>query len=219
MTNKSKKTKKELQISEKEARAKLTPNEIDLIDQHDKWINSDNSPAKLKYQEDKGTFEVPVATGNLGVDSALFIAQLSKQYSVQDQYAVVELLNQLKDVAECGRRKEDKVNAAIALVAQIQPKDPIEAMLANQMVSIHMLTMDSARFASLKTQTFEATTLYLREVNKLTRTFAAQMDALNKHRGKGQQKMTVEHIHVNDGGQAVIGNVDGSKQTGTQLGG
>ncbi|MBO0332611.1 hypothetical protein J0X12_03235 [Sneathiella sp. CAU 1612] len=36
-----------------------------------------------------------------------------------------------------------------------------------------------------------------------------QMEALNKHRGKGQQKMTVEHVHVNEGGQAIIGTVEG----------
>ena len=32
--------------------------------------------------------------------------------------------------------------------------------------------------------------------------------ALGKHRGKGQQKVTVEHVHVHDDGQAVVGNVE-----------
>ena len=31
------------------------------------------------------------------------------------------------------------------------------------------------------------------------------MEALNRYRGKGQQKMTVEHVHVHDGGQAMVG--------------
>jgi len=44
-------------------------------------------------------------------------------------------------------------------------------------------------------------------LTKLTRTFTAQMEALNRHRGKGQQKMTVEHVHVHKGGQAIVGNV------------
>ncbi len=34
------------------------------------------------------------------------------------------------------------------------------------------------------------------------------MEALNRHRGKGQQKMTVEHVHVYEGGQAVVGQVN-----------
>ena len=33
------------------------------------------------------------------------------------------------------------------------------------------------------------------------------LDALNRHRGKGQQKVTVEHVHVHAGGQAVVGMV------------
>jgi hypothetical protein len=34
------------------------------------------------------------------------------------------------------------------------------------------------------------------------------LDALNRHRGKGQQKITVEHVHVHSGGQAVVGIVE-----------
>lgn len=37
-------------------------------------------------------------------------------------------------------------------------------------------------------------------VLKLSRTYAAQMEALRKHRKKGRQKMTVEHVHVHEGG-------------------
>jgi hypothetical protein len=33
------------------------------------------------------------------------------------------------------------------------------------------------------------------------------MEALDKHRGKGQQKITVEHVTVEAGGQAIVGNV------------
>jgi hypothetical protein len=33
------------------------------------------------------------------------------------------------------------------------------------------------------------------------------LESLNRHRGKGQQKVTVEHVHVHSGGQAVVGMV------------
>ena len=39
---------------------------------------------------------------------------------------------------------------------------------------------------------------------KLLRTFAAQTEALRRYRGKGQQKLTVEHVHVHTGGQAIV---------------
>jgi hypothetical protein len=41
-----------------------------------------------------------------------------------------------------------------------------------------------------------------------SRTYATLLEALNRHRGKGQQKVTVEHVHVHSGGQAVVGMVE-----------
>ena len=37
------------------------------------------------------------------------------------------------------------------------------------------------------------------------------LEALNKHRGKGQQKVTVEHVHVHQGGQAIVGRIHTEK--------
>ena len=45
---------------------------------------------------------------------------------------------------------------------------------------------------------------------KLSRTHATLLEALNRHRGKGQQKVTVEHVHAHNGGQAIVGNVEGA---------
>ena len=41
--------------------------------------------------------------------------------------------------------------------------------------------------------------------------YAIQIEALNKHRGKGQQKITVKHVKVESGGHAIVGNVDARK--------
>ena len=56
-------------------------------------------------------------------------------------------------------------------------------------------------------QTFEGRREELSQANKLSRTYAVLLDALNRHRGKGQQKVTVEHVHVHAGGQAVVGTM------------
>ena len=45
---------------------------------------------------------------------------------------------------------------------------------------------------------------------KLLRTFVAQTEALQRYRGKGQQKVVVEHVHVHTGGQAIVGSVNQS---------
>jgi hypothetical protein len=41
----------------------------------------------------------------------------------------------------------------------------------------------------------------------ISRSCAVLVEALNRHRGKGQQKVTVEHVTVNAGGQAIVGSV------------
>ena len=38
-----------------------------------------------------------------------------------------------------------------------------------------------------------------------------QLEALNRHRSKGEQKMVVEHVHVHSGGQAIVGPVTGNR--------
>jgi hypothetical protein len=42
---------------------------------------------------------------------------------------------------------------------------------------------------------------------KLMRAHATQVEALRRLRNGGSQFVRVEHVHVNEGGQAVIGNV------------
>jgi hypothetical protein len=78
--------------------------------------------------------------------------------------------------------------------------------------------MLSARM--LKDQPFEGYRENLNQANKRSRTYTLLLDALNRHRGKGQQKVTVEHVHVHSGGQAVVGVVESSPgATQSKLGG
>jgi hypothetical protein len=60
-------------------------------------------------------------------------------------------------------------------------------------------------------QTFEGRRENLNRANKLSRTWATLVEALNRYRGKGQQKVTVEHVHVHAGGQAMVGNIESSR--------
>ena len=46
-----------------------------------------------------------------------------------------------------------------------------------------------------------------RALNRLARTFAAQMEALKRYRSKGEQRVYVERVTVNEGGQAIVGPV------------
>jgi len=103
--------------------------------------------------------------------------------------------------------RADKCNLVLAMLHGIRPRDEVEGMLAVQMVGVHNLAMEFVRRAMLKGQTFDGVNMAVARADKLMRTFTMQLDALNRHRGKGQQKITVKHVHVNEGGQAIVGNV------------
>ena len=57
-------------------------------------------------------------------------------------------------------------------------------------------------------QTFDGRRENLSQANKLSPTYAVLLDALNRHRGKGQQTVRVEHVTVQAGGQAIVGHVE-----------
>ena len=83
----------------------------------------------------------------------------------------------------------------------------VEGMLATQMAAAHEVAMALMQYAT-NAPSIKASEHYLRNSARLMQLYLRQMDALNKHRGKGQQKVTVEHVHVAAGGQAVVGNVE-----------
>ncbi len=113
------------------------------------------------------------------------------------------LLNSLINAAGDGTPghppSEQDINGVLAAVHGIRANDEIEAMLAVQMVATHFATTHALR--RLK----GPDTVPQQDSNgnlavKLLRTFAAQTEALQHYRGKGQQKVTVEHVHVHAGG-------------------
>lgn len=103
--------------------------------------------------------------------------------------------------------REKQLSATMSALIGIAPKDELEAMMAAQLLAAHNAAMECYRRATIGEQTFEGRRENLSQANKLSRTYAALLEALNRHRGKGQQKVTVEHVHVHAGGQAVVGMV------------
>ncbi len=99
-------------------------------------------------------------------------------------------------------------NCALAILHGIQPHDEIEGMLAVQMIAVHNMAMNSMKQAMLKDQGLEARQAKTNQATKMARTFIAQIEALKKYRADGHQKIVVEHVHVNEGGQAIVGVVN-----------
>jgi hypothetical protein len=130
------------------------------------------------------------------------------------------LLTQLADVSRSGKvTTKQELNFILSVVQGIKPKDETEALLAAQMAAIHNATMVAARRLS-HVETIPQQDSASNMLNKLARTFAAQVEALKRYRSAGEQTIKVQHVTVNDGGQAIVGNVSqgggGSAKSGGQ---
>lgn len=93
-------------------------------------------------------------------------------------------------------------------IGRLAPSNPIQEMLGAQMVALHRAAMDCAsRAARTDYEVVRRDNLSL--LNKTTRSFASLVEAYDRHGRGGQQKVIVEHVTVEAGGQAIVGRVEG----------
>ena len=79
-------------------------------------------------------------------------------------------------------------------------------MLAVQMVGNHEAAMEMLTKAK-RAETTDQLERYSTPRPSCRATYTSQLEALSKHCRGGAQKVTVEHVHVYQGGQAIVGNV------------
>ena len=158
---------------------------------------------RVKVSEAKGRTEISLDHPNPIYGQAL----LMSVFATGEVDFFAEILSQLANASvQDGKINERELNFMISVVKGIQPRDQLETMLAAQMAVVHSLTMNMASrlkgiFTLPQLDSME------RAMNKLARTFAGHLEALKRYRSTGEQKVTVEHVTVNEGGQAIVGNV------------
>lgn len=127
----------------------------------------------------------------------------------------MHLVNQLapnvQDLKGDDENFVDRLAVALNAVVDFKPRDETERMLVTQMLSVHEASMECFRRAMMAGQTFEGRDMNLKHAERLTAIYARQVEALDKHRGKGKQKITVEHVNVHAGGQAIVGDVNAAR--------
>ena len=97
---------------------------------------------------------------------------------------------------------------ALEAIGEMAPKGPVQSMLAAQMIATNEA---SARFLACSFEeghTLESRTANVNRAVRLMQLYLLQVEAFQKLRGKSvQQKVIVEHVHVHEGGQAIVGAV------------
>ena len=89
-----------------------------------------------------------------------------------------------------------------ALLA-MNPADEFEGMLCSRLLVLHNQYMN---FMTKSATSYHdaIVDLNINRATKLIRLYNETLDTLNKYRRKGEQRIVIQHVNVNDGGQAVI---------------
>lgn len=124
----------------------------------------------------------------------------------------IELVAQtmLATPVRSGTSRDDlcrKTQANFEMLRGIAPRDVTEGMIAAQMVATHNMAMECLRRGNLTSNPPEVRDMALKNAAKFLGIFTQLTAALDKYRGKGHQKITVERVTVEAGGQAIVGNV------------
>jgi hypothetical protein len=164
---------------------------------------SANPAPRMKVSKTGGKISVSPDHPNEAIGHLL----LMEAIGTMDVGFVLGLVSQIAKAGSQGREvDEEKLNFILSIIKGVKPKDQLEAMLAAQMAAVHMATMTFAcRLANV--QDIPGQDSAERAFNKLARTFATQMEALKRYRTGGEQKLTVQHVTITEGGQAIVGNV------------
>lgn len=130
-------------------------------------------------------------------DSALWETKLRSAFGTVEAAFANRLLTQVLNLCPNPRQCDEEVlNAMLAAMSGIGPRDEAEGMLAAQMVATHWVAMDMLRQAAHTSHVPQLQNTSNFAV-KLLKTYAAQLEALKRYRSKGEQRMVVQHQHVN----------------------
>src|SRR6201984_1464386 len=136
-------------------------------------------------------------------------ARLKEALGTSSSDFVNASLFQLQTAAQlpCSGISEMAMNASLAMIEAAAPQNEIEGALAIQMACAHSAAIAVlARFGGGGASEARAVGL-ASAATTLMRTFPSHAETLRRLRHGGDQYVRVEHVHVNEGGQTVIGNI------------
>jgi hypothetical protein len=164
------------------------------------------APRFAVHQQEGG----PTQMAPAGVHADAAAARVMNAFGITDLDLAERLMMQIITATHLQSSNEpvsaENLNAALAAVTGIAPRDEAEAMLAAQMVGVHWLAMDLLRKANDRSLLNDAGNLAV----KLLRTYTTQLEALKRYRSAGEQRVVVQHQHVNVTAEQAAVQVNGT---------
>ncbi|WP_375781314.1 hypothetical protein ACE103_25545 [Bradyrhizobium sp. ma5] len=163
-------------------------------------------PATVRIEDIRGNV---VSFGSPGPPEVTWRNQLKAAFGTASDEFVDMALQHLERAARMPSEAASDlaINGAIAMITAFGPKNEVESALALQAACTHMAAMavmsriggaggGSQRLPGLASASA-----------KLLRAYCTQIETYRRVRGGGEQNIRVEHVHVHEGGQAIVGAV------------
>jgi hypothetical protein len=173
---------------------------------------TENVPVKFEVSPDQktGNTELRVAKiekKHTSVDDVLDLqaSVMCAAFGTASQEYTLRQMNQTINAQFVNDRSGAAVaNATIEALIAMKPNDIVEGQLCSRLVTLTDQINEYMRRAAMKDQPLEAREKYINLATKLMRVYNETLETLNKHRRKGEQRVVVQHVTVNDGGQAIV---------------
>jgi hypothetical protein len=187
----------------KNNKVRIKPKNKEIAKVPDKAVEKLQDSISFKCTKKNGELSLVVKT----TEEAVFNATgFKKEGSVEN--ILLTIINTLLKSEDNLEKKNLKGNQILSVMTELNPRNGLEGMLISQMLVTYDRAMYCFRMADNNKSCAEMYFSLQNQGVKLMRLYTQQLEALDKHRRKGNQKMIVEHVHVHKGGQAIVGNVN-----------
>ena len=138
----------------------------------------------------------------------------SEKLGLDEPELAVALIRQAKQVVAAMSFGDDygELDIAMPMLFELKPRNVSQALLAVQTIAVHHTSLlylkRAARLLARNLMNSEAADASMKMAMQFMRLSIEQLETMAKLSGKtGQQKVIVEYVNVNNGGQAIVGAV------------
>jgi hypothetical protein len=142
---------------------------------------------------------------SLNQPSAEVLKRLMEVYGTDDLDFLKGIMKQILKC--CPSRDQEEIDFMISVIRQEKPKKHLDMMLLTQMTAIHTAGMRCTEELA-RTPDLRYLDSLVPAVNKLMGTFRDQYELFKRNQaGASAPTVTVQHVAVNEGAQAIVANV------------
>jgi hypothetical protein len=191
----------------------MQDNEKNMITQ---WKDNEKhlSPLRVTHEKGRLTLKTLSGRGNKQDKKDLVSAGMCLATGAKSQFFGSMLFNSCLQAGAFihdnmdQKEKERVLNAILDTLHALKPNDEIEGMLIMRLISLNSQISKFMTLSVIEDQSIEGGDLFINRSAKLIRLYNETLEALMRYRRKGVQNVFVQHQHVNvnNGGQAMVGN-------------